>query len=89
MCNGHSQHIWRQAGGWQRGQAAYVKAGEVRDNGAEPLADGLLCEFNLPHVKGPDAADLVPGVDHCRGFALRRRGGGCEAGGGGGRETEQ
>lgn len=61
-------------------RVAYVKAREVRDDGAEPLADRLLRELDLPHVERPDAADLVPGVNHCRGFALWGRGDGGDMG---------
>lgn len=51
---------------------AHIQTGEVVDDGAESLADVLLGELHLPHVKWPNAADLVPGVDDCRGFALGR-----------------
>lgn len=53
----------------------HVEAGEVSDDGPEPLADGFLRELNLPHVEGPNPADLVARVNHRRGFALRERGG--------------
>lgn len=56
------------------GTKTYIEAGEVSDDGPEPLADGLLRELDLPHVEGPDPADLVARVDHRRGFALRGRG---------------
>lgn len=57
----------------------HVEAGEVSDDGPEPLADGFLRELNLPHVEGPDPADLVARVDHGRCFALREQKGGGEA----------
>ena len=47
-----------------------IQPRKVRQNLSQPFLDGLLGKFDLAHVKGPDALDLVPRVDDRRRLAL-------------------
>lgn len=65
----NSYNNWKQKSSFTQQEkfpmVTYVKFWEVSEDLREAVMVVLLRELYFPHVKMPDAVDLVVSVDHC------------------------